>query len=162
MSKITIPFIVLLAVSSCKGPGSGPLVRNSSDKTEKNQTMMGQTMKSQQGNSNVVTEKLNIVIEPCKDCITISNLLTNKKSFSGKIIKVKGLVTKFNPEIMGKNWVHIQDGSEFNGGFDLTLTTNNKVSLGDTLTFEGKIALDKDLGYGYFYSVLMEEGKVVN
>ena len=46
--------------------------------------------------------------------------------------------------------------------FDLTITTNNMVSVGDTLTFEGKIALDKDLGYGYFYSVLMEEGKVVN
>jgi hypothetical protein len=161
MIKITIPFIVLLAISSCKGPGSGPLVRNSSDKTEKNQTMMGQTMKSQQGNSNVVTEKLNIVIEPCKDCITISNLLNNKKSFTGKIIRVKGRVTKFNPEIMGKNWVHIQDGSEFNGGFDLTITTDQRVSIGDTLIFEGKIALDKDFGYGYFYNVLMELGKPV-
>lgn len=162
MIKIIISLILLLAISSCKGPGSGPLVRNSADKTEKNQNMKGQTMKSQKPNSNVVIEKLNISIEPCRDCITISNLLTNKQSFSGKIIKVKGRVTKFNPEIMGKNWVHIQDGSEFNGGFDLTITTNNMVSVGDTLTFEGKIALDKDLGYGYFYSVLMEEGKAVN
>ncbi len=162
MNKLTISLILLLAICSCKGPGSGPLVRNASDNSEKNQSMMGRTMKSQKGSSNVVTEKLSIVIEPCNDCITISNLLNNKKSFSGKIIKVKGRVTKFNPEIMGKNWVHIQDGTEFNSEFDLTLTTNNMVSLGDTLTFEGKIALDKDLGYGYFYSVLMEEGKVVN
>jgi hypothetical protein len=157
MIKITISLILLLAVSSCKGPGSGPLVRHTSDNTEKNQTM-----KSHKGNSNVVIEKLNILIKPCKDCITISNLLSNKQSFSGKIIEVKGRVTKFNPEIMGKNWVHIQDGSEFNGVFDLTITTINTVSVGDTLTFEGKIALDKDLGYGYFYSVLMEEGKAVN
>jgi hypothetical protein len=162
MNKLTISFILLLAISSCKGPGSGPLVRNAADNTEKNRAMMGQTMKGQKGSSNVVTEKLNVVIEPCKDCITITSLLNNKKSFSGKIIKVKGRVTKFNPQIMGKNWVHIQDGTEFNGGYDLTITTNNMVSVGDTLTFEGKIALDKDLGYGYFYSVIMEEGKVIN
>jgi hypothetical protein len=62
---------------------------------------------------------------------------------------------------MGKNWVHIQDGSEFQGGFDLTITTDKKVSLDDTVTFEGKIVLDKDFGYGYFYNVLMEEGKPV-
>jgi hypothetical protein len=62
---------------------------------------------------------------------------------------------------MGKNWVHIQDGSEFQGGFDLTITTNIQVSVGETKTFEGKIVLDKDFGYGYLYSVLMEEGKPV-
>jgi hypothetical protein len=112
--------------------------------------------------SNVSIEKMNVKVEPCEGCITISNLIANKQSFSGKVIKVKGRVTKFNPEIMGKNWVHVQDGSEFNGGFDLTITTNERVSVGDTLTFEGKIALDKDFGYGYFYSVIMEEGKTVN
>ena len=62
---------------------------------------------------------------------------------------------------MGKNWVHIQDGTEFGGGFDITITTDKPASVGETVTFEGKIALDKDFGYGYFYSVLMEEGKPV-
>jgi hypothetical protein len=63
---------------------------------------------------------------------------------------------------MNKNWIHIQDGSEFQGGFDLTITTDKSVSLGDTVTFEGKLALDKDFGYGYFYTVLIEDGKQVN
>ena len=156
MNKLIISLIVLLAFFSCKGPGSGPLVRDSFSKTG-----MNKKMQSNDNKSRVTTEKMNVTVEPCDGCITISNLIANKQSYSGKVIKVKGKVTKFNPEIMGKNWVHIQDGSEFQGGFDLTITTDKKVSVGDTITFEGKIVLDKDFGYGYFYSVLMEEGKPV-
>jgi len=62
---------------------------------------------------------------------------------------------------MGKNWIHIQDGTEGEGVYDLTITSLQNVSVGDTVTFEGKIALDKDFGYGYFYNVLMEEGGLI-
>jgi hypothetical protein len=154
MNKLAISLTVLMIISSCKGPGSGPLVRNSFDKTEKSQEMDKMT-----SSSKVAIEKMNIKVEPCKDCVKISDLLENKKTYSGKTIKVTGKVTKFNPEIMGKNWIHIQDGSEFQGGFDLTITTDQQVSVGEIITFEGKIVLDKDFGYGYFYNVLMEEGK---
>jgi hypothetical protein len=153
MNKIIISLAVLLTISSCKGPGSGPLVKDSFSNTEKSQDM-----KSQSHGSKVAIEKINVTVQPCKDCIKISDLLENKKSYSGKTIKVTGQVTKYNPGILGKNWIHIQDGSEFQGGFDLTITTDKAVSVGETITFEGKIALDKDFGYGYFYTVLMEEG----
>jgi hypothetical protein len=63
---------------------------------------------------------------------------------------------------MGKNWIHVQDGSEFNGEFDLTITTNAVAEVGQTITFEGTIALDKDFGYGYVYSILMEDAKPSN
>jgi hypothetical protein len=153
MKKLAMSLIVLFSVLSCTGPGSGPLVRNNVTKTDKTTNM-----KSQMPGSAVTVEKMNITIEPGKDCIKISDLLSEKKSYSGKVVKVKGIVTKYNPQIMGKNWIHIQDGSEYQGGFDLTITTDMQVSLGDTVTFKGKIALDKDFGYGYLYSVLMEEG----
>jgi predicted acyltransferase (DUF342 family) len=156
MKKLIIFLTVILSFTFCKGPGSGPLVRDSSAKTDINKTMGHQTNKS-----NVAVEKKNVVVEPCEGCITISNLLANKKSYTGKVVKVKGKVTKYNPEIMGKNWVHIQDGSEFEGGFDLTITTDKKAAIGEDITFEGKIVLDKDFGYGYFYSVLMEDGKPI-
>jgi hypothetical protein len=154
MNRLIISFSVLLVLASCKGPGSGPLVRDSSVKTSTNQKA------ELKGDKSMVTvEKVNVKVEPCEGCVTISDLLANKKSYSGKVVKVKGKVTKYNPEIMGKNWIHIQDGSEFEGGFDLTITTDKKVTLGDIVTFEGKIALDKDFGYGYIYSVLMEGGQ---
>ncbi|MDP3002330.1 MAG: hypothetical protein Q8N38_04275 [Bacteroidales bacterium] len=156
MKKLIILLTVVLLFTYCKGPGSGPLVKESFSKEDQNQKMEGQNHKAQ-----VKTEKIDIVVEPCGECITIAKLLADKKSYSGKVIKIKGKVTKFNPAIMGKNWVHIQDGSEFQGGFDLTITTDIQAAVGETITFEGKIVLDKDFGYGYFYNVLMEDGKSV-
>ena len=156
MKKLIIFLAAILLIVSCKGPGSGPLVRQTSNKSDMNHKTISNDKKSA-----VIVKKMDIKLEPCDGCTSISSLLSNKQSFSGKVIRVKGQVTKFNPEIMGKNWVHIQDGSEFQGGFDLTITTDKKVSLGDTVTFEGKIVLDKDFGYGYFYNILMEEGKPV-
>lgn len=156
MNKFDISLLSFLILASCKGPGSGPLVRDSFSKPDMNQSMGHQNNKS-----TVTIEKMNVVVEPCDGCVKISDLLANKKSYSGKVIKVKGQVTKYNPGIMGKNWVHIQDGSEFEGGFDLTVTTDKPTSVGETITFEGKVILDKDFGYGYYYSVLMEDGKPV-
>lgn len=156
MKRLIISLTILLAFTSCKGPGSGPLVKESFAKADPNQNMAGQNHKGQ-----VMTEKIDVVVEPCGECITIAKLLAGKQSYSGKFIKIKGKVTKFNPAIMGKNWVHIQDGTESEGGFDLTITTDKQASVGETITFEGKIVLDKDFGYGYFYNVLMEDGKSV-
>ena len=160
MNKLIISLSVLLAAASCNGPGTGPLVINSFGKSDNVQDI-SQTMKSQDPSSKVVIEKMDITVTPCKDCIKISELLANKKTYSGKTVKVTGQVTKYNPQIMGKNWIHIQDGSEFQGGFDLTITTAQSVTVGSTITFEGRIVLDKDFGYGYFYTVLMEEGRPV-
>lgn len=156
MKKLIISLTVLLALASCKGPGSGPLVKESFNKDG-----MSKPMEAQKSNGVVQTEKVNVIIEPGEGCIKISDLIANKKSYSKKVIKVKGQVTKFNPQIMGKNWVHIQDGSEFEGAYDLTITTDKQVTVGETITFEGKIILDKDFGYGYFYNILMEDGKAI-
>jgi hypothetical protein len=109
----------------------------------------------------VVTEKMDISIEPDEGCISIAKLMAEKSSYSEKSVRVKGKIIKFNQAIMGKNWVHIQDGSDFNGLFDLTITTDSQVVVGDTITFEGKIILNKDFGYGYFYDVLMQDGKLI-
>jgi hypothetical protein len=156
MKKIIIILTVLLSFTNCKGPRSGPLVKESFDKTGKDQFMEGK-----KSTGPAQTEKINVTIEAGNDCIKISDLLANKQSYSGKTIKIKGKVTKFNPAIMGKNWVHIQDGSEFEGAYDITITTDAVTSVGEIVTFEGKIVLDKDFGYGYFYHVLMEDGKTV-
>ena len=160
MNKLIISLSLLLAVASCKGPGTGPLVKDSFGKSDDGKGL-SQNIKSQSPNSKAAIEKVDITIVPCKDCIKISELLANKKTYSGKTVKVTGQVTKYNPEIMGKNWVHIQDGSEFQGGFDLTITTDQRVTVGSRITFEGKIVLDKDFGYGYFYTIMMEGGRPV-
>jgi hypothetical protein len=60
---------------------------------------------------------------------------------------------------MSRNWVHIQDGTGTEEFFDLTVTTQDMVSPGDIILFEGKITLQKDFGSGYYYEILMEEAK---
>jgi hypothetical protein len=149
MNKSAILLFFSLMIISCNGPKSGPLVKESFDKKEQGNGMTGHQP---------VATKADIKIEPCGDCVTIGRLVADKKSFSGKKIRVKGVVTKVNQAIMEKNWVHIQDGTEAEGVYDLTITTSGTVAVGDTVTFEGRIVLEKDFGYGYFYSILMEEG----
>jgi hypothetical protein len=156
MKKLIFLLTVSLIFTFCKGPGSGPLVKESFNENDHAKAMDGSKHMAR-----VITEKADVKIEPCSDCITIGKLLADKKSYAGKVIKVKGQVTKYNAGIMGKNWIHIQDGSEYKEGFDLTITTDAAASVGETVTFEGKIALDKDFGYGYVYDVIMEEGKSV-
>jgi hypothetical protein len=156
MKKLIFLLTAIVAFTFCKGPGSGPLVKESFDKKEHSKAMGGDNHQAR-----VITSKADVKVEPCVDCITIAKLLGDKKAYDGKVIKVRGQVTKYNGGIMGKNWVHIQDGTEYQDGFDLTITTEIIVAVGETVTFEGKIALDKDFGYGYAYSVLMEGGKSV-
>ena len=80
-----------------------------------------------------------------------------KEEFANKNITVKGVVTKFNPNIMDKNWVHIQDGTGGENSFDLTITTMDNVEVGSIVTFQGMVALDKDFGHGYKYDLMLEE-----
>ena len=108
-----------------------------------------------------VLEKKEISIEPAEGGITIGELLADADSHAGKAVRIKGQVTKVNRAILGKNWVHLQDGTDALGKFDLTITTQEQVNVGDIVTFEGTIALNKDFGAGYVYEVLMEEAKLL-
>ena len=102
-----------------------------------------------------------IKVAPANGALKLSDLFSGKSKYAGQKIKVTGQVVKFSPEIMNKNWVHLQDGSEANGSFDLTVTTAETVTVGSVVTFEGVIALDKDFGYGYKYDLLLEDSRIV-
>jgi hypothetical protein len=105
--------------------------------------------------------KEGINVKPAEGGITIGELYTNKDKYAGKTVKIKGEVVKYSPEIMGKNWVHLQDGTKSAGVFDLTVTTTDITKVGDVVTFQGEVALKKDFGAGYFYEVIVENGKLV-
>ena len=104
--------------------------------------------------------KKEINIEPVEGGITIAELYANKKSYKGKKVLIKGQVTKFNDSIMHTNWIHIQDGTEHEGKFDLTATSDDRANVGDIIILEGRISLDKDFGHGYTYETLMEKAKI--
>ena len=102
-----------------------------------------------------------INIPPDKNGISIAELFSNKENYSKKIIIVRGKVVKVNYGIMDKNWVHIKDGSQFENKNDLAIATKETVNVGDTVTFKGILALEKVVGKGYVYPVLLEEGELI-
>ncbi len=93
-------------------------------------------------------------LKPAPGAIKISDLVANIRKYNGKVVKVTGKCVKVNPMIMGRNWLHIQDGSGKN--LDLTVTTTENIPLGAIITLEGTIAVDKDFGAGYRYEYIME------
>ncbi len=106
-------------------------------------------------------KKLDIQISQPEGAVSIGELYEKRETYSGKLVKVRGQVTKVNTSIMGKNWIHIQDGTSSGESFDLTLTTDQQPKEGDIITYSGIINLDKDFGMGYFFAVILEEAKLV-
>lgn len=94
-----------------------------------------------------------------KGSIKIADLVANPKQYAGKTIQVSGRCVKVNPNIMGRNWIHLQDGSK--DDYDLVITCDVQIPVGHTITMTGKVVLDKDFGAGYQYAILLEEGELV-
>jgi uncharacterized membrane protein YcgQ (UPF0703/DUF1980 family) len=103
-----------------------------------------------------------VSVEVPKGGITIAELYKNPGNFAGKTVTIRGVVVRFNSQIMNKNWIHIQDGTDFSGKFDLTITTMDSVAVGTKATFTGIMALNKDFGAGYAYDVIMEQAKATD
>ena len=102
-----------------------------------------------------------ISIEPSQGSKTVEQIFNEKKSLNGKTVKVKGKVVKVNQNIMNRNWIHIQDGTGDETNSDLVVTSQNVVAVGDIVTAEGIVASDKDFGAGYFFTVIVENAKIV-
>lgn len=92
--------------------------------------------------------------------VTVADVFAKKAELAGKTVAIRGKVVKFTPEIMGKNWIHLQDGSGEAGGNDLTVTTSAMAKKGDTVIVSGALVVDKDFGYGYAYDVIIEDADV--
>ena len=92
--------------------------------------------------------------------LTVAEVFASKEKLSGKTATLRGRVVKFNADIMGKNWMHIRDGSGSEGSNDLLVTTAATAKVGDMVLVSGKVAINQDFGAGYKYSVLLADGKV--
>ncbi len=92
---------------------------------------------------------------------TIAEIYADKTQLSGKQVKVRGKVVKYNGNIMGKNWVHLRDGTGSEGSNDLLVTTTSEAKLGDTVLATGTVSLNKDFGANYKYSVMLDDARIV-
>ena len=105
----------------------------------------------------VATTVTNVEVE---NSVRIGDLVKSSADYATKKIQVSGVVMKVNNNIMGKNWVHLDDGT--NNGYDLIVTTNEVFHKGQTVTMTGIVAINKDFGAGYKFDVIVEEGVAIN
>jgi hypothetical protein len=95
------------------------------------------------------------------DSRTVAEVFAQRAALKEKAVTVRGKIVKFNSGIMGRNWLHIRDGSGTSGkDNDLTVTTAESAAVGDVVVVKGKVAVDKDFGAGYSYPVIVEEAKL--
>lgn len=93
------------------------------------------------------------------NALTVAEIVSGANKLEGKSVVVRGKVVKYNPDIMGKNWIHLRDGSgsEVDQTNDILVTSANSVKPGDVVTFKGTVRTAQDFGAGYAYKVLIEE-----
>jgi len=100
---------------------------------------------------------------PGDNSYTIEEIFSKAAELNGKTVIVKGKVIKVSPRIMGRNWIHLQDGtgSPEENTHDLVITTSQEAGADwDIITMEGVLAANKDFGSGYSYSVIIEEASL--
>lgn len=88
---------------------------------------------------------------------TVAEIVTKATVLKDKQVLVRGKIVKYNPGIMGKNWVHLRDGSGTEANNDILVTTQSQAKVGDVVTVKGVVRNDKDFGAGYSYKVLIED-----
>lgn len=93
---------------------------------------------------------------------TVANLNQNKAGLGGKTISAQGKVVKVNNGIMGRNFVHVQDGSgdAAKGTNNLVVTSKQTAAVGDQVTISGVVVLNRDFGMGYSYPLLIEDATI--
>lgn len=93
---------------------------------------------------------------------TVAELWAQRASLKGQEVAVKAKVVKVTPGVLGKNWLHVRDGSgsKATKDNDLAVTTDGVAKVGDVVTVTGLVSVDKDFGAGYAYPVIVENAKL--
>ena len=88
---------------------------------------------------------------------TVAEIFEGKAKLKDTKVSVHARVVKVTEGVLGKNWLHLKDGSGAQGSDDITVTTTSRAAVGDIVTIHGVVHLDRDFGAGYAYPVLIEE-----
>jgi len=98
-----------------------------------------------------------------ENAYSIGEVYAKAGELNGQRIKVRGKVMKVTENIMGRNWIHLQDGTGTpeTKSHDLVVTTAvTPDPAWDVVTVDGVLAADKDFGAGYLYAAIIEEATI--
>jgi hypothetical protein len=104
-----------------------------------------------------------VKVEKAEGGKSVAELWASRATLKDSNVVVRGKVVKSLAGIMGKNWIHLQDGSgsAAAGDNDITVTTSENIKAGEVITIRGVVRVDKDFGAGYKYPVIVEDASVV-
>lgn len=88
---------------------------------------------------------------------TIESIRTDYQQLKGQQVELRAKVMKVSKNILGKNWITLQDGTGTAPEDKLLATSQEVVNIGDLVTAKGMVSIDVDLGSGYKYKVVLEE-----
>jgi hypothetical protein len=93
---------------------------------------------------------------------TVAEVNAQSAALRDKPVAVRATVVKVTTDVMGRNWLHLRDGtgSTADGNNDLVATTKEQPKVGDVVVATGVVRADVDLGAGYAYKVLVEDASL--
>jgi len=115
------------------------------------------TKVSEKGSLAFITEQVEKSPYQQAGTMSIKEALEKRTSLNGKTITVRAKVVKASQNIMGRNWIHLQDGT----GVDkevgrIVFTSKELPKVGDIVTATGVVSIDKNFGSGYIYAIIVE------
>ena len=125
-------------------------------------SLKGKKSPGSQGSVAKTAEKVKVAKAKGANAYTVAELYRLKSTLNGKQVVIRGKVVKVSAGIMGRTWIHLQDGtgSAKHGTHDLVVTSQAVPAVGEVVTVTGKLVKDRDFGSGYRYAVIVEEGKI--
>ncbi len=115
------------------------------------------TDKPEKGNLALITEVVKESPYQQKDTLSVKEAIQNRASLNNKPIAIRGKVVKVSPNIMERNFIHIQDGTgEGNEVGRIVFTSKELPKVGDIVTARGIVSVDKNFGSGYMYAIIVE------
>jgi hypothetical protein len=125
---------------------------------------MVQPMAASGGSQAAMAQSEDVMVEKAEgeNAYTVAELFEKKSDLATQKVMVRGKVVKVSLGIMGKNWLHLQDGTGDAAGktHDLVVTTAAQPEKGAVVVVEGTLSADRDFGSGYRYDVIIEDAEV--
>ena len=116
------------------------------------------TSVSESANLALITQLVKVSPYQQKDTISVAKALSERTKLNGKTIHIRGKVVKVSRGIMERNWIHIQDGTGEGDevGRIVFTSKDDTLSVGDIVTAQGVVSVDKNFGSGYVYKMIVE------
>jgi hypothetical protein len=142
---------------------SGKTLSQAPDVNRSGMMAPGLTPQTPGGHAQVPFSKLRVEKTTAQNGYTVEEVFAKGASLDKQKVTVRGQVVKVNPDIMGRNWLHIQDGTgdPEKNTHDLVVTSSDIAEKGAIISVEGTLAADKDFGFGYMYDVIVEDATLV-